>query len=90
MKLQLLLLFAFPSWSDIKQWIDNIINTILLLLPDSPFTFIEMPAEVSDGFAAVNWFIPINTFVAILENWLIAVALWYMYAAYLRWVKVTE
>lgn len=38
----------------------------------------------------VNWFIPIGTFVSILEGWLVCVAVYYAYQIVLRWIKVIE
>jgi len=74
----------------IKDKLEYIVNVLVMALPNSPFSFFEMPTEVSKWFAYVNWFIPIATFVAILENWLIAITVWYMIQTYLRWAKVTE
>ena len=78
----------FVKWViDKLEWI---IKSIITLLPDSPFTFVSMPTELYDWFAILNWFIPLTTFVAILEAWLSAIVVWYLIQTYLRWAKVTE
>lgn len=38
----------------------------------------------------MNWFVPVGTFVGILETWLAGVAIYYVYQIVLRWVKVIE
>ena len=38
----------------------------------------------------VNWFVPVNSFVSILETWLVAVGIYYVYQIVLRWIKVIE
>ncbi len=79
---------AIVEWFGDK--IETVIRLVINLLPGSPFTFITMPNELRDFFGVVNWFIPINTFISILESWLTAIAIWYAIQTYLRWVKVTE
>lgn len=76
------------SWlGDKLSWV---ISAIVMLLPNSPFSFVSTPAEFSQWFGILNWFIPVSSFVAILETWLSAVVIWYVYQTYLRWAKVTE
>ena len=47
-------------------------------------------SEIYDWLQMVNWFIPINTFIGILEGWLSCVAVYYVYQVVLRWIKVIE
>ncbi len=74
---------------------DTIINgikAVLNFLPDSPFTILDTmsSSEFSEWLGFLNWFIPVNTFVAILESWLVCVGLYYIYQVVLRWVKAIE
>lgn len=66
--------------------------SVIELFPESPFTILDelSNSEVYEWLRMVNWFIPIGTFVAILESWLICVAVYYVYQIVLRWVKVIE
>lgn len=66
--------------------------SVVELFPVSPFTVLDElgNSEVYEWLRMVNWFIPIGTFVSILEAWLVCVALYYMYQIVLRWIKVIE
>ncbi len=65
---------------------------VIELFPASPFTVLDELAnsEVYEWLRMVNWFVPIGTFVSILESWLVCVAAYYVYQVVLRWVKVIE
>lgn len=69
--------------------IGGVLGTLIGLLPKSPFTYLS-----ASGFgsliAQINYFIPIYEFVTILETWLIAVGLYYIYSIWARWVKAIE
>lgn len=66
--------------------------SIVELFPASPFTVLDelSNSEVYEWLRMVNWFIPIGTFVSILEGWLVCVAVYYAYQIVLRWIKVIE
>lgn len=65
---------------------------VIELFPMSPFTVLDelSNSEVYDWLQMLNWFIPVGTFVSILESWLMCVAAYYVYQVVLRWVKVIE
>ena len=66
--------------------------SVVELFPASPFTILDelSNSEVYEWLRMVNWFIPIGTFVSILEGWLVCVAVYYVYQIVLRWIKVIE
>lgn len=66
--------------------------SIVELFPASPFTVLDElgNSEVYEWLRMVNWFIPIGTFVSILEGWLVCVAVYYVYQIVLRWIRVIE
>lgn len=66
--------------------------SIIELFPASPFTVLEelSNSEVYEWLRMVNWFVPIGTFVSILEAWLTCVGVYYIYQIVLRWIKVIE
>ncbi len=69
------------------------VNAILSLLPDSPFVILDKldgSGAITKILSYVNWFIPIYTFVGILEGWLACVAIYYVYQVVLRWLKAIE
>lgn len=65
---------------------------IINLFPTSPFVILDDLAQTEfyEWIQMLNWFIPVNTFVSILESWLVGVAVYYVYQIALRWVKVIE
>lgn len=65
---------------------------VLELFPESPFNVLDnlSNSQFYEWLCMLNWFIPVNTFVSILESWLLAVGLYYVYQIVLRWIKVIE
>lgn len=54
-----------------------IITLVLSLLPMSPFVGFEYLIENIPYLNFVNWFLPISEMLAILESWLVVVAVYY-------------
>lgn len=70
----------------VKHFFDWVIN----LLPTSPFIkYINMLADVP-FLNHLNWFIPITTFIAIGQAWLVSISIFYLYMIILRWIKAIE
>ena len=67
----------------VTQFFDWVVG----LLPLSPFTqFIDALASVP-FLKHLNYFIPIGTFIAIGEAWLVAIGVFYLYSVILRWIR---
>ncbi len=69
------------------------LNAILSLLPDSPFKVLDdltASGEIAEWLGYVNWFVPIYSFVGILEGWLLCIGIYYIYQVVLRWLQVIE
>ena len=66
--------------------------SVIELFPASPFGVLDemSNSEVYEWLRMVNWFVPIGTFVGILESWLVCVGVYYVYQIVLRWIKVIE
>lgn len=74
----------------ITTWLSNVLQAVILLLPDSPFIYLEstaIPKEISDILPLLNWLFGVSTLVYILTMWLGAIIIFYIYQAILRWVK---
>lgn len=69
--------------------VGGLITTLLSILPHSPFTYLDN-SPVAKFLSYLNWVIPINTFIAIGEAWLVSIALFYVYQTILRWIKMIE
>ncbi len=69
------------------------INGVLSLLPDSPFKILDdltASGEIAEWLGMVNWFVPIYSFVGILEGWLAGILVYYIYQVVLRWLRAIE
>lgn len=70
--------------------VKQFLSWVLGLLPTSPFTaFIDTIANIP-FLSALNYFIPISTFIAIGQAWLVAIGLFYLYSIILRWIRAIE
>lgn len=70
--------------------LDYIIQAILLLLPDSPFMMLTQNEAVASLMGYLNWVVPIGEMIAILQAWLVAVGVFYVYQLILRWARAIE
>lgn len=74
-------------WNGLMDVTNDILNTILFMLPSSPFANVEIPQEVYKILGYVNYFIPIRAMLAIGASWLAAIGIYYIYQVVLRYVK---
>ena len=77
-------------WNSITDLVDEIVNSVVLLLPDSPFVDIEIPDEVLSLMGYVNYFVPISAMLGIGSAWLIAIGTYYLYQTILRWTQTIK
>lgn len=68
--------------------IATIANYALMLLPNSPFQSIEF-SEIP-YLSTLNWFIPIDFMIIVLNAWTIAIAVFYLVMIILRWAKAIQ
>lgn len=78
----------------IVNWIGNtfqqISETVISVLPKSPFVYIEMIPQVSQVLGVVNYFIPISSMITMAVAWLTCIGSWYIAQAILRWINVVD
>lgn len=60
---------------------------VLALLPTSPFVAFIDKLEDIPYLSTLNYFVPISSFIAIGEAWLVSIALFYLYSIILRWIR---
>lgn len=77
-------------WNSITDVVDDIVNAIVFLLPDSPFKDVDIPAEVQQIFGYVNYFVPVGAMLSIGTGWLAAIGIYYLYQTILRWAKTIK
>lgn len=62
-------------------------NMLMEVLPTSPFQpFIQQFRELP-FLQYLNWFIPVGQMITVLEAWLAAILVFYLYSIILRWIK---
>lgn len=66
-----------------------VLNSLICLFPTSPFR-LTVDSQFNDFISQINYFIPVYEFIAILELWLVAVASYYIYSIWARWIKAIE
>ena len=65
-------------------------NSIIGILPKSPFVFLDANPQIKEVLGFLNWFMPIDTMIAITEPWLTAIGIYYVLQAILRWANIIE
>lgn len=77
---------------DLLNTILEVFNTlwsaIISFLPGSPFKAIIGNLEGIPYIAQLNWFFPVHECIIVIEVWLTAVALFYMYSAIMRFIRL--
>lgn len=68
------------------------LEAVLSIFPTSPFIILEQMSntEYYQWLKWLNWFIPIYTFVGIIQAWLAGIAIYYVLQVVLRWLKAIE
>ena len=83
----------FAGLSKFLQFLINalgaVLSAIVGLLPKSLFQFVAN-SQFSDLLAKINYFIPIYEFISILELWVVAVGVYYLYSVVARWLKMID
>ncbi|MEM0173670.1 MAG: hypothetical protein QXI16_04090 [Sulfolobaceae archaeon] len=74
----------------ITSSLDYVLSFVLAMLPDSPFQIITRNNTVIEYLGYVNYFIPMTEILGILQLWITAVGVYYVYQAILRFAKVVE
>lgn len=67
--------------------VTKFLNAVLALLPTSPFVSFIDAIEGIPFLSALNYFIPISTFIGIGEAWLVSIGVFYLYSILLRWIR---
>lgn len=76
-------------FTGIGNFLGTLLSGLLSFLPDSPFQMLEN-SPVAAALPAVNYFIPISFAVSVLQGWLLAVGVYYVWQVVLRWVRAVE
>lgn len=74
--------------SNILDIFNTLWSAIISFLPGSPFKAIIANLSGVPYMAELNWFFPVHECVIVFEVWLTAVALYYVYSAIMRFIKL--
>lgn len=74
--------------SQIVDWLNNALGWVFGFLPDSPFQNLLVNTPVDDYLGYVAYFVDISFICNAIDLWLAAIAVYYVYMAILRWIKV--
>lgn len=70
--------------------VEQFLHAVLSVLPQSPFaSFIDALSSIP-YLGYLNYFIPIGSFIAIGQSWLVAVGLFYLYSIIMRWIRMIQ
>lgn len=79
----------FAIFQKIIDLIGSMAGILFALLPASPFTF-TANSQFADLISKINYFIPIYEITAVMEIWLVAIGIFYLYSLFARWLKAVE
>lgn len=65
------------------------LNFLFSAFPPSPFKFLT-GSPIGGFLSQINYFLPVYDFVVIIELWLVAVSVFYVYLVFARWLKAIE
>lgn len=74
----------------IKEFLTALASMLLEFLPDSPFQAFLIHFKTIPALGYLNYFVPVSEMIVILESWLAAILVFYIYQLVLRWVKLIE
>lgn len=67
---------------------NGLIDSILQLLPTSPFRPFLSELGQLPYLSWVNWFFPVGDCLRVMTVWLVAITVFYLYSVVMRWVKL--
>lgn len=65
------------------------LSWVVSFLPDSPFQAVSNK-DVQSFLGTLNWILPLQEIVAILQLWISAVTIYYVYQIILRWIRAID
>lgn len=65
--------------------IGTILTFVVSILPNSPFMAINSSGI---NLNSISWIIPVAQILAILQAWLTAVSIYYLYMVAMKWIKL--
>lgn len=57
----------------------KLLTGLISILPASPFTSLLKTIDGLSALNFLNWFVPFDIFIVLMESWLTCMAIWYVY-----------
>lgn len=67
---------------------NGLLQSVIQILPRSPFAQFVEQFEDLPYLGYLNWFIPVRSILTIMAAWLAAITLFYVYSVVARWIKL--
>lgn len=80
-------------WDALSSTLVDLGKKVISFFPADPIQGAVSAAgvgPVGQWLGILNWFVPVGTILNILQLWLSAIAVYYIYQILLRWIKVIE
>jgi len=78
--------FVINVINELIRALGSVLNLIFSVLPNSPFKSFSN-SGVEEYLSNIAWLIPFPQIIFLLEAWLSAIIIYYLYQIILRWVK---
>lgn len=66
----------------------GLLALVMAFLPSSPFQMVINSISSIPYLNYLNWFFPVTEAVAVVEVWVVAIGIYYLYSAIMRWIKI--
>ena len=77
-------------WESITNTVYSFLESLINILPDSPFQYLQQTPEIHQILRWVNWVIPIEYMLTSMVAWLSAITIYYTWSVVLRWIKAVD
>ena len=81
--------FVIEILNYIIKSLGSLLSVIFGILPSSPFQILNN-SVIADYLPYINYFVPISEVIVILQVWVTAIGVYYIYKLVLRWIKAIE
>lgn len=77
-------------WDSISSAVYSFLQSLINLLPDSPFQYLQQTPEINQVLRWINWIIPIEYILSTMVAWLTCITVYYTWSIVLRWIKAVD
>ena len=73
---------------DLSDIFGGLFQKLLAVFPSSPFNGLVVAIGNNDWLGYLNWFFPVTECLAVMEAWLLAIGVYYLWSVLARWIRV--